>query len=357
MATPRIEKLRKELVRKEVDAIFISQPDDRFYLSGFTGSAGYLLITQDKAIIATDFRYVEQVKMQSPDFTLFQITGRAAEWFPRFIDPVEMLRLGFEAGDVTFAFYRDLNQILDKFRPRLHLVPLEGVVEGLRAVKDPEEIALIQHAADIGDKAFNSVTARLKPGVTEKEVAWKLEKAMREADSQSIPFEVIVAAGKNSAMPHARPSDRPIAEGEPVVIDMGARYKGYASDLTRTICLGKPDAMFKKIYGIVQQAQEAAINGIVDGMTGMQADALARNVITNAGYGEMFGHSLGHGVGISVHDPLPYLSRLSNEPLHNGMVFSIEPGIYLPEWCGVRIEDLAVMENGKVKLLSHAKKL
>ncbi len=356
MSINRIEKLRKELLKKEVDAVFISQPDNRFYLSGFTGSAGYLLITQDKAIVATDFRYVEQVKKQSPDFTLFQITGKAAEWFPRLIDTVEMTRLGFEAADVTFAFYRDLNLILDKARPRLHLVPLEGVVEGLRAVKDAEEIALIQRAADIGDQAFNTVTARLKPGITEKELAWKLEKAMRENDSQAVPFEVIVAAGTNSAMPHHRPSDTVIKEGEPVVIDMGAKYLGYASDLTRTICLGKQDAMFQKIYGIVKKAQEAAINGIVDGITGIQADVLARTVILAAGYGEMFGHSLGHGVGLSVHDPLPYLSRLSNEPLHNGMVFSIEPGIYLPEWGGVRIEDLAVMENGKVKLLSHARK-
>jgi Xaa-Pro aminopeptidase len=356
MTTNRLEKLRRELVKKEVDGILVSQPENRFYLSGFDGSAGYLLITAKEAYLATDFRYLEQVKRQSPHFTLFQITGRASVWFPKLIKPIEMNKLGFEASDFTFAFYRDLSLLLDKERPRLRLVPLEGTVENLRAIKEHEEIALIQKAAEIADNAFNTVVEKLKPGVTEKEIAWRLEKAMREADSQALPFEVIVASGPNSALPHAKPSDRPIASGEPVVIDMGARFKGYVSDLTRTICLGKPDATFQKVYDVVRRAQEAAISGISEGTTGIQADNLARSIITEAGYGEMFGHGLGHGVGLVAHDPLPRLSPISNDTIISGMVFSIEPGIYLPDWGGVRIEDLAVMENGKVKLLSHARK-
>ena len=187
--------------------------------------------------------------------------------------------------------------------------------------------------------------------MTEKEIAWALEKYMREAGSQSIPFEIIVGAGPNGALPHAQPSDRPIAAHEPIVIDMGANFGGYSSDLTRTICLGKPDETFIKIYSIVQKAQEAAINGIREGMSGIQADSLARDIIKEAGYNEMFGHGLGHGVGLATHDPAPRLSYLSNDVLANGMVFSIEPGIYLPEWGGVRIEDLAMLENGKVKLI------
>jgi Xaa-Pro aminopeptidase len=193
--------------------------------------------------------------------------------------------------------------------------------------------------------------------MTEKEIAWALEKHMRENSSGSVPFEIIVGAGPNGALPHAQPSDRPVAAHEPIVIDMGADFNGYSSDLTRTICISKPDAMFVKIYSIVQRAQQAAIDGIIAGISGIEADAFARNIIKDAGYGEMFGHGLGHGVGLATHDPAPRLSYLSNDVIANGMVFSIEPGIYLPEWGGVRIEDLAMLENGKVKLLSHARKM
>ncbi len=357
MTANRLVKLQQELVKREVDAIFISQPGNRYYISGFDGSAGYLLITVKDAVLATDFRYFEQVKQQSPHFTLFEIKGRTDEWFPKLLEGREIQRLGFESPYITFAFYHELAAILDKERPRLHLVPLENTVEQLRGVKEPEEIEYIRRAAEIGDASFDSVTAKLKPGITELQLAWELEKSMREAGSQSMPFGIIIAAGPNAALPHHQPSDRPIAAGEPVVIDMGAKFRNYGSDLTRTICLGKPDKTFHKIYDIVRRAQEAAINGIHAGMNGIQADDLARSIINTAGYGDMFGHGLGHGVGLATHDPSPRLSPLaSTEALADGMVFSIEPGIYLPEWGGVRIEDLAVMEKGKVKLLSHARK-
>ncbi|HEX9896569.1 MAG TPA: Xaa-Pro peptidase family protein [Dehalococcoidales bacterium] len=357
MTTNRLAKLRQELTKREVDAIFISQPGNRYYISGFDGSAGYLFITPKDAVLATDFRYFEQVKQQSPHFTLFEIKGRTDEWFPKLLEGHEIQRLGFESPYITFDFYHELVAILDRKRPRLHLVPLENTVEKLRGVKEPEEIECIQRAAEIGDAAFDSVTARLKPGITELQLAWKLEKSMREAGSQSMPFGIIVAAGLNAALPHHQPTDRPIAAGEPVVIDMGAKFKNYGSDLTRTICLGKPDKTFYKIYDIVLRAQEAAIDGICAGMNGIQADSLARSIISTAGYGNVFGHGLGHGVGLATHDPAPRLSPLATtDALTDGMVFSIEPGIYLPEWGGIRIEDLAVMENGKVKLLSHARK-
>jgi Xaa-Pro aminopeptidase len=356
MIKDRLAKLRPELVKNEVDALLISQPKNRFYLSGFDGSDGYLLITAKNSIVATDFRYVEQVKRQCPDYTLFQITGKMAEWFPELIDGLSIKRLGFESVATTFVQYTQISEIIGTQNLPLELLPVENIVERLRTIKEPAEIAFIQKAAIISDRAFAYVTDRLKIGMTEKEIAWALEKHMRENGSQSIPFEVIVGAGPNGALPHAQPSDRPIAAHEPIVIDMGANFGGYSSDLTRTICLGKPDEMFSKRYNIVLKAQEAAINGIQEGMTGIKADALARNIIKETGYNDMFGHGLGHGVGLDTHDPAPRLSYLSNDVLANGMVFSIEPGIYLPEWGGVRIEDLAMLENGKVKLLSHAKK-
>ena len=353
----RLAKLRPELLKNKVDAIFVSEPKNRFYLSGFNGSDGYLLITAKEIIIATDFRYVEQVKRQSPDYTLFQITGKMSDWFPKLISGLSIHRLGFESSATSFGQYSQFSEIISSQKLPVELVPLENVVENLRAIKEPEEITNISKAAEISDRAFEYVTDRLKIDMTEKEIAWALEKYMREAGSQSLPFEIIVGAGPNGALPHAQPSDHRIALYEPIVIDMGADFGGYSSDLSRTICLGKPDATFIKIYSIVQKAQEAAINGIREGMSGAQADSIARDIIKEAGYNDMFGHGLGHGVGLTTHDPAPRLSYLSNDVMANGMVFSIEPGIYLPEWGGVRIEDLAMLENGKVKLLSHAKKM
>jgi Xaa-Pro aminopeptidase len=357
MIKDRLAKLRPELVNREVEGILISEPKNMFYLSGFNSADGYLLITAKDTIIATDFRYVEQVKKQCPDYKLFQITGKMQDWFPELVDGLNIKKLGFESGAITFGLYTQIADIISTRKLPLGLVPLDNVVESLRTIKEPEEIAWIQKAAEIGDRAFEDISGKLKTGMTEKEIAWALEKFMRENGSGSMPFEIIVGAGPNGALPHAQPSDRPIAAHEPVVIDFGADFGGYSSDLTRTICLGKPDEMFKKIYGIVQKAQQAAIDGIYDGISGIKADSLARDIIKGAGYGEVFGHGLGHGVGLATHDPAPRLSTLSNDVIVNGMVFSIEPGIYLPEWGGVRIEDLVMLENGKVKLLSHAKKM
>jgi len=359
MTNTRLTKLRTELTARAVDAILISQPENRYYLSGFSGSTGYLLITANDAILATDFRYVEQVKRESPHFTLFETKGRLKSWVSELFSGLKIQTLGFESADMTFSLHTEIQAILNDCCPRLKMQPLSGVVEKLRTIKEPGEIALIQRAANIADKAITDVTADLKPGVSEMDLAWQLEKTMRELGSQSLPFELIVGAGPNGALPHAKPSaDYHIKAGEPVVIDMGARYRGYSSDLTRTICIGPPDNTFKKIYGIVLQAQENAIQNITAGMSGVAADLFARKVIVAAGYDKMFGHGLGHGVGLATHDPAPHLSPLAPpDPLGDGMVFSIEPGIYLPEWGGVRIEDLATLENGRVKLLSHAKKM
>jgi len=357
VSSERIALLRAEMTQREVDAFLISQQENRYYLSGFDGSDGYLLITPDTAIVATDFRYTEQARQQAPQFNIFEIKGRLADWLVQLISGHNIQHLGFESAGMTVSLFGQVVRILQNSLPRIELIPLENLVENLRAVKDPEEIQKIAKAAEISDRAIDTVTAKLKPGTTERELSWELERFMRESGSGVMPFDIIVAAGPNGAMAHHSPSERPIAAGEPVVIDMGARFDHYCSDLTRTICLGKADAQFKKIYETVRLAQESAINGITAGLSGVQADALARNVIAQAGYGDKFGHGLGHGVGLNVHDTLPRLSPLATpDPLADGMVFSIEPGIYLSDWGGVRIEDLAVLENGKVKLLSHARK-
>jgi len=351
----RLKRLRETLVEQNLDGIFISQPENRLYLSGFDGSAGYLLITQRDTLLATDFRYLEQVKLQAPEYTLFRITGGVSEWFPKLTGDTGISTLGFESGDITHAMYRQLAEAIKNTDLSIQLIPVEGLVESLRTIKDAAEIELIKQAVSITDRAFEYIESIIRPGMTELEVAWQLERFQRENGSQAMPFEIIVASGPNSALPHAKPTEKKIQSSEPIVIDMGARVGHYCSDFTRTICLGKPDNTYRKVYDIVLSAQLAAISLIKGGMTGKEADGFARIVIEEAGYAEEFGHSLGHGTGLAAHEN-PRVGPNSEDVLSDGMVFSVEPGIYIPGWGGVRIEDLAVIENGVINVLSKGTK-
>jgi Xaa-Pro aminopeptidase len=351
----RLQKLRRKLAEKGVDAVLVSQPENRYYLSGFDGSAGFLLITRQKAVLATDFRYIEQAGAQSPDYEVFRIKDNITDWFPGLAGGLNIKKLGFEAGNVTFTMHHQLRDALNRNKVPVKLVPVNGLVESLRAVKEPEEIELIRKAVEIADVAYGYIEGVIQAGMTEKQVAWEIEKYLRENGSQAVPFDIIVASGPHSALPHARPSERIINPGEPIVIDMGARFDGYTSDLSRTICLGNPDHTFKKIYHTVLDAQLRAVSIINEGMTGQQADSSARTVIEQAGYGEAFGHALGHGIGLAPHES-PRLGPGSTEPLTSGMVFTVEPGIYLPGWGGVRIEDTVIMEGGKTQVMSKARK-
>ncbi len=352
----RLQNLRQRLAEKELDGILVSQPENRYYLSGFDGSAGFLLITAKDTILATDFRYIEQAGKQAPDYEIFRITNDVASWFPEMAAGLNLGQLGFEAEQITFAMYRRLTGALEKASSQVKFVPTDGLVESLRTIKEPEEIEIITKAIAISDSAVEHVKEIIHIGMSEQEIAWEIEKFMRENGSQSLPFDIIVASGPNSARPHARPSSRAVRSGEPIVIDIGARIDGYASDLSRTICPGNPDNTFNKVYDIVLGAQLTAIAMIKEGMTGGEADSLARVVIEEAGYGEAFGHGLGHGIGLAPHE-LPRLGPNSSENLVNGMVFTIEPGIYLTGWGGVRIEDVVVMENGKLRVITRAKKI
>src|SRR3990170_8880860 len=257
--TNRLKKLRQNLTEKELDGIFISQAENRYYLSGFNGSAGYLLITPKETVLATDFRYVEQVKVQAPDYRLFQITGPLADWFPKLIDGLNLKMLGFEGGDVTFSLFKQLSDALNKSQSPLQLIPTDGLVENIRAIKESEEIEFITRAVEITDKAFEYIEGIITAGMTELEVAWELEKFQREQGSQTMPFDTIIASGPEAALPHHKASERKINPGESIVIDMGAKVGGYASDFSRTLCLGKPDATFKKVYDTVLGAQLTAI--------------------------------------------------------------------------------------------------
>jgi len=351
----RLEHLRRELAEKETDGVLISQPENRFYLSGFDGSSGFLIITQDRAIIATDFRYREQAKIQAEDFELHEIKGNMEVWLPEILGELKLEKLGFESEHVTYQLYDKVAKMRASLSHRLKLVALNGLVESLRAIKEPGEVELISNAVHLSDAAFEYIEETIHAGMSEREAAWELEKFLRDKGSQTLPFEIIVASGPNAAMPHHRPSERKLRSGEPVVIDFGAKVAGYSSDITRTICPGKPDEQFNRIYDIVLGAQLAAITLITEEMTGEEVDRLSRTVIEEAGYGQNFGHGLGHGVGLEVHEE-PRLGPGTKEPLKNGMVFTIEPGIYLDGWGGVRIEDTVTLQNGKIQVISKARK-
>lgn len=355
----KLDKLRQKFDENELglDAILISSPENRRYMSGFTGSAGWLLVSRQDATLATDFRYVEQATQQSPDFRIHR-TAPGLSWFPEWTAEQGVKRIGFESDDVTISLHNAFRKAADESETTNHpeLVPTSGIVEQLRVYKDADELALLAKAIEIADEALDEVGPRIEPGVTEEAVAWELEKAMRERGAEMISFDTIVGAGANGALPHHRADDTVIKRNDAIVIDMGAKYEGYCSDLTRTIFVGEPDAKFRRIYDIVLQAQLAAEERVRAGMTGEEADAIARDIIAEAGHADDFGHSLGHGVGLAVHE-FPRVGPRAEDVLQDGMVFTIEPGIYLPGWGGVRIEDIVVMENGRARVISKAKKL
>jgi Xaa-Pro aminopeptidase len=265
-------------------------------------------------------------------------------------------RLGFEAADVPFSTYREVADALGKSASQVTLVATEGIVDSLRAVKSAEELKYLEEAAGLADAALEHVLPRIRPGVSERQVAWELESFVRQNGSGSLPFDIIVASGPNGAMPHAKPTDRAILSNEPVVIDLGAKVRGYCSDITRTVCLDGGEEAFRRIYDVVLGAQLTAIATIRAGMTGEKADQLGRTVIAQAGHEESFGHGLGHGIGLAAHEQ-PRLGPGSSSVLAAGMVFTIEPGIYVSGWGGVRIEDTVVVEKGRVRPLTRARKV
>jgi Xaa-Pro aminopeptidase len=349
----RLELLRAELPALGADGILISQPENRWYLSGFTGSSGWLLITDQHAFIATDFRYFEQVGQECPDFELVKITTRFAEVLTELLARTGVRRLAFEADYVTFNDAQEWAQAA----PEVAWTPTKGVVMKLRAIKDAAELVTMRAAIALADDALAAGLAQARPGMTELELSWIIESYMRTHGAQTVAFDLIIACGPNGARPHAKAGDAPLVAGEPIVIDMGARVKGYNSDLTRTVCLGRPNDpdRFWLLYNTVLAAQVAAEAAIRPGMNGQDVDAVARNLIAEAGYGDYFGHGLGHGVGLAVHEE-PRLSRITPSLLAPGHLVTVEPGIYLPGWGGVRIEDVALVTEDGVDILTRAPK-
>jgi Xaa-Pro aminopeptidase/Xaa-Pro dipeptidase len=353
----RVDKLRQVLADENLDAILISQSENRRYLSGFTGTRGVLFISSKRAVFATTFVYLEQARKQAPPFELVMFQREFAEVWPDLVAEVNSTqrgrarRVAFESAHLTVAEYGKLAAGAEN----VELVPTEGIVEGLRAIKGKGELDIIKRAVALADAAFTHIVEFIEPGMTEREVAWELEVYMRTHGAEKVAFDLIVGAGPNGAMPHHEVSERVIRMGEPIVIDLGARVEGYHSDLTRTICLGQPDERFAEIYALVLRAQLAAEAVVRGGIVAGEADNVARQVIAEAGYGEQYGHGLGHGVGLAVHEE-PFIRQGAETVLKPGMVFTVEPGIYLPDWGGVRIEDMVLVQENGVEVLSRARK-
>lgn len=353
----RLERLRQALHERQLDALIITNSLNRRYLSGFTGSAGVLLVMADHALLFSDFRYESQAKLEAPNFEFRLIASDAAltKMLPELIQEFGIQKLGFESTTVSVAQFSNWRKELTSAGSQVQLFETEGLVEHLRQLKDASEIELLRRAITIGDEAFAAIQPLLRPTMREREVAWELEKAMRERGAEGLAFEIIIAAGENGARPHARAGDQQLGTGRPIVMDFGARVEGYHGDMTRTVILGEADEKFWTIYNIVLEAQRLAEASIRPGMNGFDADAIARDHIAAAGYGEQFGHSLGHGVGLAIHEE-PRLSYQRKDLLSPGAVVSVEPGIYLPAWGGVRIEDLVVITETGIEVLTQSSK-
>jgi Xaa-Pro aminopeptidase len=352
----RLADLRAALAQHGLDGLLITRPENLYYLSGFGGGEyldATMLISADHAWISTDSRYYEDVKQRAVDFKLFEAGYDRNKALGEFAAVAKPKTMGFEVSHLTVGTFKDWSKAARK--AGFKLKPAVGLVEELRIVKTPDELDKIKRAVKLTDEAFAHFCTIVKPGMTEKEGAWVIEKYMREHGADKTAFDLIVASGPNGALPHAITGDRKIQPGEPIVVDIGCRVERYHSDLTRTIIFGKPDEQFTKVYQIVLKAQETAEKKIKAGIKGKRADALARNVIEKADYGQFFGHGLGHGVGLAVHEG-PRASKLSKDVYRAGMTLTIEPGIYIPGWGGVRIEDLVVIQENGVEILSRASK-
>lgn len=348
----KIEKLRSLMEKKNLDAFIVTSAQNRRYISGFTGSAGLLIVTKSKQLFITDFRYIEQATEQAPDFEIIEHKQSIIQEAAAQLLKEGAQQAGFEHEDVTFALYQQFQNAV-----QAELIPSSGLIEELRLIKSEAELAIMKTAAEIADAAYTHILTFVKPGMKEIEVSNELEFFMRKQGATQSSFDTIVASGYRSALPHGVASDKEIQKGELVTLDYGALYNGYCSDITRTFAVGEISDKLREIYDIVLEANLRGVAGVKPGITGKEADALTRDYISEKGYGQYFGHSTGHGLGMDVHES-PALSFRSDTVLKPGMVVTVEPGIYIPEVGGCRIEDdLVLTADGSERLTFSTKDL
>ncbi|UFS69659.1 Xaa-Pro peptidase family protein [Geomonas sp. RF6] len=350
MLDNRISAARGALKGSGADLLIVTSLSNIRYISGFTGSSALLVVSEKEAFLLTDSRYTSQAAAEAPGVQVIEYAQRL-EGVKRLLQEQGAQRIAFEAAHTTVAAHKDLCSVL----PNLEFIPVDKELEALRTVKDASELRLLEQTAQIASEALQEILPQVRPGAVERDVALALEIAMRHRGAHGISFDFIVASGERGALPHGKASDKVIAYGELVTLDYGALYQGYCSDETVTVCVGKPDPRQVEVYETVRGAQEAAIKGARPGMTLKEVDALARSYIESRGFGSYFGHGLGHGVGIDIHEH-PTVSPRGEGTVTEGMVFTIEPGIYIPGWGGVRIEDTVVVEQDGCRCITKVPK-
>jgi Xaa-Pro aminopeptidase len=353
MMQDRLAQLKKIIGKEGLDGLLISSRPNTFYYTGFTGTTSKCLVTRGNAYLVVDFRYTAQAKEQATaGIEVIELETDANDLLNKLCTGHRVESLGIEGEDITFSGYRSLRESLKEVKA---MKDVQASLGRVRIIKDSGEILLIQKAVDIADNAFQEVLAVIKPGVRECEVALELEYKMKKMGASGVSFETIVASGPRSALPHGVAGIRQLQAGDAIVMDFGAVYKGYCSDMTRTVFLGAPTQQMKEIYGIVLQAQTEALQKAAENMTGKQLDRVSREIIYGAGFEKCFGHGLGHGVGIEIHEN-PRISPKGEEVLEKGMVFTVEPGIYVENVGGVRIEDMVVLGDDGAGILTRSTK-
>jgi Xaa-Pro aminopeptidase len=348
----RLSAIKALLPELGVDALIITSPENRYYLSGFSGSAGTLIIGNEQAFLLTDFRYTGQAEQQAPLYTVKRYKDDYHQLLAELIKGAGWSKIGFEEKKLSSYDYARLDEKIS-----VQFVPIEETAEKLRMTKSCEEQEIMRRGAEKLDQAFTWLQDVIKPGMTERALAVELEIFLLRQGSERPSFDYIVASGARGSMPHGVASAKQINEGDLVTIDFGAVFEGYATDMTRTVALKKVDQRQKEIYDIVYRAQCEAVSSVKPGLTGKEIDSVARDIITEAGFGEQFGHGLGHSIGLETHEP-PALNPKNNTTLQPGMVVTVEPGIYIPDWGGVRIEDMVlVTESGAERLTKSPREL
>ena len=346
----KLQKLRAELQAQNIDAILITDSYNLRYMTGFTGTSGVALVSQNDAAFITDFRYTEQASEQIQDFRIVQHNGLIHEEVATQIAQMNASVVGFEKNAMQYGTYEVYAAVV-----KADFVPVSGLIEKIRLIKTPQELNIIKVACEIADSAFSHIVDFIEPGKTELEVSNELEFFMRKQGATSSSFDIIVASGVRSALPHGVATNKVIEKGELVTLDFGALYNGYISDITRTVAVGEISEQLKDIYDAVLQSQRLGVEKIGPNMTGIEADAICRDYLKSRGYGEAFGHSTGHGIGLEVHEQ-PGLSFRSNTVLEPGMCVTVEPGVYIPGVGGCRIEDdIYITETGN-EILTHSTK-
>jgi len=344
----RLKAARKIMDSSHLDGVLFSSLENIRYFCGFTGSDGTLVITQKDSFFLTDSRYWTQSEEEVKESQIIHYKKKMEGIFSLLFD-LKLRKIGFESAFLTFSAHQFL---LERSANEAKLIPLEDELKNLRAIKDDQELALLRTAIEIASNAFLHILGRLKEGVLEREIALEMEWFMKRKGAEALGFDIIIASGKRSVLPHGKASGKRIEKGDFILIDFGSGFQGYHSDQTRTVVCGNPSLEQQKIYQIVKEAHDKAIEKVRPGIPICEVDGAARDHIRNRGYGEYFGHGTGHGIGLAVHED-PVVNSENKGLIQEGMVFTIEPGIYIPDWGGVRIEDMVLVTPHGVELLTY----